>query len=69
MWSRCCSVASGSWYEVHSVLMSFALQEGKFALFASTVELLDALIYPSLSFRDQSIVKAGQNARHGFDCF
>jgi hypothetical protein len=49
--------------------MSFALQYGKFALFASTVELLDALIYPFLSFCDQSIVTAGQNARHGFDCF
>src|SRR5258706_10298552 len=69
MRSWCCSVPSGSWYELHSVLLSFALQEGKFALFASTVKLLDALIYPSLSFRNQSIVKAGQNARHGFDCF
>jgi hypothetical protein len=49
--------------------MSFALQEGKFALLTSTVEPLDALIYPSLSYRDQSIVKAGQNPGHGFDCF
>src|SRR5260370_30341522 len=49
--------------------MSFALQEGKFALFGSPVKLLDALIYPTLSFHNQSIIKAGQNARHGFDCF
>ena len=69
MWSGCCGLPSGSGHELHSVLMSFALQEVKFALFASTVELLDALIYPSLSFHHQSIVEAGQNARHGFDCF
>jgi hypothetical protein len=48
MRSWCCSLPSGSWYELHSVLLSFALQEGKFALFASTAKLLDALIYPSL---------------------
>jgi hypothetical protein len=60
---------SGGWYELHSVLMSFTLQDVKFALFASTVEFVDTLIHPPLSFCDQSIVKAGQNPSHGFDCF
>jgi hypothetical protein len=52
MMSRCCGLPSGSGHELHSVFTSFALQKGKFALFASTVKLLDALIYPSLSFCD-----------------
>src|ERR1700688_2263988 len=69
MRSWCCGIPSGRAYELHSVLLSFALQEGKVALFASTVKPLDAFIYPSLPFHNQSIVKAGQNACHGFDCF
>src|SRR5260370_394255 len=69
MRSWCCGLPSGRGYELHSVLLSLALQEGKFALFASTVKLPDALIYPTLSFHNQSIIKAGQNARHGFDGF
>jgi hypothetical protein len=57
---------SGSGDQLHSVLPRFALESGKFAWLTPTIKFFGAPIHPDLSLGEESIVKTGQIACHGF---